>query len=123
MCSCWGPWKPWSDCPNSCGTETRERNRDCLCGEAGDGPSELGPGCLTDNTESELCPGDSCQWDCWTEWSECIGGPEAATGPSCGPSNKERNRICECPENADRPFLLQNQITSDFLTNFHYFLL
>ncbi|CAG5109987.1 Oidioi.mRNA.OKI2018_I69.chr2.g4444.t2.cds [Oikopleura dioica] len=92
-CTCWGDWAPWSECPNSCGTDTRTRERPCIC-EDEDCNEE-------DNIEQELCPGDSCMWSCWSEWTECLGGVNSLEGPPCGESTKKRTRTCDCPPGVD----------------------
>ncbi|CBY23415.1 unnamed protein product [Oikopleura dioica] len=92
-CTCWGDWAPWSECPNGCGTDTRTRERPCIC-EDEDCNEE-------DNIEQEICPGDSCMWSCWSEWSECLGGVNSLEGPPCGESTKKRTRTCDCPPGVD----------------------
>ena len=92
-CSCWGDWKPWSDCPDSCGTSFKNRTRDCTCGDAGDGPNGDGPGCEEEGWEQAQCEGDSCQWDCWSEWTEC--------SAICDDGQRTASRICNCPDGVD----------------------
>ena len=96
-CTCWGDWQPWSECPDSCGNSERERVRECICDD-----------CDTegDRIETEMCEGDMCQWSCWSDWGECIGGidddgVESDIGPPCGESIQERTRECDCPPGAD----------------------
>ena len=102
MCSCWGDWNPWSGCPDNCGTSVKERNRECLCGEPGDGPNEQGPGCEDEDLEQAPCEGKACMWDCWGEWGSCMGGINSTVeGPPCGLSMRERTHECDCPDGAD----------------------
>ena len=39
--------------------------------------------------ETEICPGDSCNWGCWNEWSEC--------DSPCDEGSRTRSRECNCP--------------------------
>ena len=63
-----GPWNEWGPCDAVCGTGTRSRDRECLCGAPGC------PGCDEDMSEEEECEGDDdlkCSVGEWSDFTPC----------------------------------------------------
>ncbi|XP_069104021.1 coadhesin-like isoform X2 [Argopecten irradians] len=85
----WSEWNPWTDCSESCGNGTRNRNRICDYPP----PAFGGNDCVGFNSEEELCMLQYCpingNWSNWENWSGC--------STTCGGGIRNRTRHCDNP--------------------------
>eukprot|EP00747_Dinoflagellata_sp_TGD_P121039 gnl/TRDRNA2_/TRDRNA2_173374_c0_seq1.p1 gnl/TRDRNA2_/TRDRNA2_173374_c0~~gnl/TRDRNA2_/TRDRNA2_173374_c0_seq1.p1 ORF type:complete len:1602 (+),score=263.90 gnl/TRDRNA2_/TRDRNA2_173374_c0_seq1:84-4889(+) len=78
-------WTAWSECSEPCGSGIETRTRNVLA-EA----SEGGNGCNVRLSQvrpcayNKPCEKEDCEWDLWSEWSECTA--------SCGGGQTQRHR-------------------------------
>ncbi|XP_020632435.1 coadhesin-like isoform X1 [Orbicella faveolata] len=85
----WADWKPWSDCPVTCGGGVQERSRTCT----NPPPTFGGETCPGESEETRSCNEDPCpidgNWSDWENWSDCP--------VTCGGGVQERTRTCTNP--------------------------
>ncbi|XP_031561120.1 A disintegrin and metalloproteinase with thrombospondin motifs adt-1-like isoform X2 [Actinia tenebrosa] len=89
----WSDWKPWSNCPVTCGGGSQSRERTCT----NPAPANGGKDCVGDSSETQacgttLCPVDG-KWSDWKPWSPCP--------VTCGGGSQSRTRSCTNPAPAN----------------------